>query len=354
MSSNKLQSESTFSGVKKIINSLFYLFFTLFLVLPLQVNAASVDIIWQGGIDYVGLEPVDIKNTSNDHPVKISQQEIFEYLGSIQLTDPDKNLISLDFLDFFSNDTDEFTESRLFNRGELVKLSKHVATAFSKAGKNQDVVFSITSSHEKMLGKGSLSTSGRLFFSEGKLNMIIGELRVDIERKYRMRGGYSDVPEKIDYHKLKNFRLDTGSRKSESDLDYTFVTDDSHQLKANKNKVREDWLLINVALLRNEITQHKEKERRKDNIVDETVDLKQQTNQIDVEQEQLKRKVDRLERVLEAREKSERTSQAGNADTVSSERSVEQRLTELKALNDKGIISEEIYKQKMKEILEDL
>ena len=69
------------------------------------------------------------------------------------------------------------------------------------------------------------------------------------------------------------------------------------------------------------------------------------------EQEQLKKKVERMERLLEAKEKAR---QASTPPVRSRTRSVEERLTELKTLYDKGIISEEVYHGKMKSILEDL
>ncbi len=340
-------------------SSLFRRYSLALLLLPVLASSATAaqdreNVIWQSGLDYVALLTVTDEPLANDHPIAFSQREIFELLASVQLKDADNAIFDLDFMNIFSRDEKDLPDSLLFNRSELSSLSKPVASALASATPNQDVVFRISGRHEKTLGKSNLTTTGRLFFSQGQLNLIIGELRVDIEKKYLMRGGYSDHAERVDYHKLKNFRLDTGSRTSDSNLDYTFVTDSSHHLKAFRGEKRQDWLLIDVATLRDEINAHKEKAQRKENIVDETVDLKQQTQQIDQDQEQLKKKVDRLERLLEARERSAQTARQPVTSRAPSAKSVEQRLTELKSLYDKGMISEDIYKQKMSDILKDL
>lgn len=334
-----------------------YLFISLYLfsfaLISSTAQARSEESLWRSGYDYISLMPDNKNSVSNSHPVKFSQQQVYEILSSIYLTDADKSVFDLDFLDFFSDDKNEYNEYRLFNRDELTTLSKYVSSGLSNANPQQDIVFSITGRHEKTFGKGSLTTSGRIFFSDGNLNLIIGELRVSIEKKYRMQGGYSDVAEKVDYLKLKTFRLDTGSRSSESDLDYRFATDDIHQLKSHNNKVRNDWLLVDVGALQKVVLEKRDKEQRKESIVEETGDLKQQTSEIDREQEQLKEKVERLEKLVEAKEKA-RSSTPAQKDTSMSSRSIEERLTELKQLLDKGIIPEEIYNEKMKDILDEL
>jgi len=331
----------------------YYLSF-LILLLPLSANAEKEIPYWTVGADYVALTDVDTKNVKNDHPVTLSPQTIYQILASIRLKDADKSLLNFDFLDFSSNDDDEAGDDRLFNSSELKRISQPVSKALANAKPGEDVVFSITSSHDKALGSGSLSTSGRIFFNDKRLNLIIGELRVDIEQKYRKRGGYADISEKIDSRKLKNFRLRTGTRKSESDIDYTFVTDDVHFLSPYKDKFRKDWLLIDVAAMQQKFDESLEQAERKENIVEETIDIKQQTQQIDQEQEQLKQKVERMERYLEAKEKQEAVSEVKPKQAVQKARTVEERLTELKKLLDKGYITNDIYQQKMQEILKDL
>jgi hypothetical protein len=357
--------------MEKMMNAITQNKFTLFrfkigililLLFPLTSNAKNEKVFWEARYDYVALEEVGAKN---DHPVTLSPKDVYQLLASIRLQDAESSWIDLYFFDFTSDkDQDENAEYRLFNQSELKRLSPPIAKALSNAKSNEDVTFTIASSHSQLLGKGSLSTSGRIFFSDGQLNLIIGELRVDIEQKYRQRGGYSDVAEKIDYNKLKRFRLKTGSRGSESDIDYAFVTDDAHFLKPYKSKFRKDWLLIDVASMQNIIAEREQKAERKENIVEETVDIKQQTQQIDKEQEELKLKVERMERYLEAKEKLEaedkrdrileRTERTPKKQAVQKTRTLEERLTELKSLKEKGFITEDIYQQKMKEILSDL
>lgn len=330
--------------------------FFIFLFLPLTGHAKKERVLWESRFDYVALE-VESNSVNNEHPIKVSPQFVYQLLASIRLEDADSSWIDLDFLDFTSDDDDEADEYRLFNSSELKKLSPPIAKALSKAKSNEDVIFSITSSHAKVLGKGSLSTSGRMFISEGKFNLILGEFRVDMEQKYRQRGGYSDVSEKIDYNKLKNFRLKTGSRIKKSSIDTTFATTELHFLKPYKNKFRKDWLLIDINAMQSKIAEQQELADRKENIVNETTDIQQQTQQINAEQEELKQKVERMERYLEAKEKQQNDKfleKTKPAETLQKKGSVEERLSELKSLKDKGYITEDIYQQKMKEILNDL
>ncbi len=330
----------------------------ILLLLPFHVSAKKNEtILWQAKYDYVALTDVDSKNVKNDHPVSFTPQGVYELLASIRLTDADTSFLSLDFLDFSSDDDDDEGDTRLFNKSELKRIVPAIAKALSKAKPSEDVVFNITASHAQVLGEGPRSTSGRLFYANGQLNLIIGKLRVDFEQAYRKRGGYADISEKIDSDKLKNFRLKTGSRKSESDIDSTFVTDDAHFLKPYKSKFRKDWLLIDVETMQQQVAEQKRKIERKENIVEETVGIKEQTQQIDKEQEELKQKVERMERYLEAKEKQEAAipvTKRKAKPAVQKPRTVEERLTELKSLNDKGFISNEVYQTKMKEILKDL
>ncbi len=340
----------------KLSSIRYYLSFLIFLSLPFSANADKEILYWDVGADYVGLTDVDTKNVKNDHPVTLSPQDVYQILAGLRLKDADKSLLDFDFLDFSSNDDEQAGDDRLFNSSELKRISPPISKALANAKPDEDVVFSITSSHEKALGSGPLSTSGRIFFNDNHLNLIIGELRVDLEQKYRKKGGYAEISEKIDSRKLKNFRLKRGSRKSESDIDYTFVTDDVHSLSPYKNKFRKDWVLIDVAAMQQKLVERQERAERKESIVEETTDIKKQTQQIDEEQEQLKQKVERMERYLEAKEKQEavREVRPEPKQVIQKPRSVEERLTELKTLLDKGYITDEIYQQKMQDILKDL
>ena len=183
--------------------------------------------------------------------------------------------------------------------------------------------------------------------------MILGNLRVDIEQAYRKRGGYSDVAEKIDYNKLSKFRLASGSRRSASDIAETFATNDILSLKANGENLRRDWLLIDVSAFKQQLTARRQHKEREDSLVEAAADIKQQTQKIDEEQQKLKQKIEQMERHLEANEQQTAQKIAPKA-TVQKLRTIEERLTELKSLKDKGFITEEIYQQKAKEILQDL
>ncbi len=323
-------------------------------LMPLATMADDEDYVWQSGFNYVALVPSESGAEANDHPVEFQPQEMFDILATIKLQEADDSWFDLDFLSSGSEEA-ELPDTNLFNRKELSDLSKPLTQALAKASPNQDVTFTVSSSREIKYGKSLLSTAGRFFYSKGQLNLIIGKLRVDIEQQYRKRGGPSDVAEKIDYLKLKKFRLDTGSRKRESSLDHAFATDHSHFIKPVNRKFRSDWLVMNVDTIRNDIANTRETLQKKENIIEETTGLQEQTRQIDSEQEQLKQKVERLEQMIQADEKGAAVEPVRKTSPANVEsRTIEERLSELKSLYEKGMITEEIYQKKMNDILKDL
>lgn len=336
------------------------------------VVQAKENIVWQAGYDYVAIVPVDAKESSNNsHPYEISPKGVYSLLSSIRLAEADEGFINIDIFSMFSDKEDsessEFDDVQavegdleqlsdaLFNVSELRKISKAISQALAIAKPNEDIVFSVSGRHASFLGKSQLSTTARLFYKSGRLHLIFGEVYVDIRKRYVRSGGTSDVPDRVQLKDLKGFRLKVGTRDKKSKLPVEFVTSDSHFLHLYKGKKRKDWLQIDVARLMEEQEKHKKAETRKNDTVKETDELQQQTREINKEQEQLKDKVERLERLMEAKEKAQlKTEPAKPVAPAASAKSLEQRLTELKQLYDKGVITEDIYKEKVKQMLGEL
>ncbi len=322
----------------KVFSLIIYL---LTLGLSHQVLAADRT-IWESRNDYVALDSGDIRvNTKNDHPADLSPQNVFTILKSIRYTEK-SSLFNFDsFLGDDDDDVDNFSD-RLFSDSSLRKLSPAIAKALTAASNSQDVIFSITGPHQAAIGSQQLTTTGRVFLQDGNLNLIFGNVYVDIAKKYRRQGNTSDVPAKVDYTDLKFFKLPVGSRTKEHDMSVDILKLDGISFE---NK-RTDWLVLNTKML---IAQaDKEKATRNTNTPSQTVDTDVVENQ-----KQLENKVERLERLMEARDKTSTSDSPLPASNVSPS-DMESRLQTLKKLYDKGILTEEVYESKMQQILNDL
>ena len=307
------------------------------------------NIVWQGGYDYVAIVPTEGKSKHvSSHPTELSPQEIYNLLGSIGLSEKKSSFFNRGF---FTSDTDDSKQQEyafegrdnvsfnaLFNSSELYKISVPISKSFANLKPNEDIVFSISGQHKGSFGKSNKSTTARLFYSDHKLHIIFGEIFVDIKKKYLRMGHSSDVSSKVEDSDLIHFRLKVGSRTKESDLSTALLIDKIHTLNVRKNKQRNDWLVIDMEAAKAATKQQEiDKERNNSNVV-ETSDLQSQTQKLAEEQQALKRKIDRLEQ----ENKPKQTS------------SLEQRLSQLKQLHAKGIISDEIYNEKMRELLKEL
>ena len=340
---------------------IFFLLFTCLITFNAQ---AKETMVWQSRYDYVAIAPVDDSN-NNDHPAELSPQNIYDALASIRLTEAKQGFFDIDiFSAFSSDDEDEDTESNqgdnlelpidaLFTKKELRKISKPIAKALSRAKSNEDIIFSVSGRHEGFIGKSQLTTTARLFYKNKQINLVFGEVYADIQKKYRRSGGTSDVPDRASDKDLKNFRLKTGSRTKKSKLPVAFITDNSHFVGAYNGKRRKDWLKIDLPVLLSELNKNKKIEQRNENIVEETNQLQQQTVEIDKEQEKLKQKVERLERMIQEKEQAPKQPVAKTMPTKTT-KSLEERLTELKQLHEKGMVSDELYNEKVRKLLEEL
>ena len=131
-------------------------------------------VLWSGDDQWVKIEPQDDPAAvPNDHPAQLGVEAITNALGALQvrLVDPDTG-----------------TESHrpVFTPDELGNLTPHVASGLAKAGPRQDVTFSTIDG--RPLAAGGLIrkpgvNAGRVFYNDGRLNVIFGELQSSYRKK---------------------------------------------------------------------------------------------------------------------------------------------------------------------------
>ncbi len=335
-------------------NIVVYLF-VLILYFPTDA-AAQENMVWRSNADFVAIVPIEEGAIPNNHPLDLSVEDIYTLLGSIHITDSKKGILGVDLFSFGSGEENEdnLEVSPLLSRNELSKLSTPIAKALSEALPHEDIVFSITGRHEAIIGKSNLSTTARLFNKDNRVHIIMGDMRVSLAKKYRRRGGYSDRTPSADEMKLRNFRLKTGSRSHETALSSRLVTDKYHVLNRSEGKIRNDWMVINVREMKDDVARNMESQIEKNKFVEETGSLKVKTKNDGKEQEMLERRVEHVEGFVPVREQIEKATKGKPLDGRQSEKTVEERLIELKNLHDKNLIPEEIYQERVRALLKKL
>lgn len=135
-----------------------------------RARPASVQLSW-GEFDTLRLAPAEAGAAANQAWPAISNDALRRLLATIQLPD----------------------EQPLFDEAQLPKLAAALNSALKQAGADQDVTFFVTSRPGGALLAPLHSTSGRFFYSGGKLNLIVGDVNFDFYSRYRLSGQMPQV-----------------------------------------------------------------------------------------------------------------------------------------------------------------
>jgi hypothetical protein len=130
-----------------------------------QKEEKVVRTLWNAGEQYVAIEKQDrlagIAVKGNEHVTEISVDRLRSALTSIdlRLRDKDKSIA-------------------LFNEDEIRILSEYIAEGLALAGPDEDVTFVIIGHYVEALGflKKRMVTAGRVFYQDGQLNIIFGDV----------------------------------------------------------------------------------------------------------------------------------------------------------------------------------
>ena len=98
--------------------------------------------------------------TPNAQPAQVSTEQVAAALAAIQIQ--------------------AFRQIRpLFTEAEVRRFALAISLALAKAGPDQDVVFISTGEHESGLMSPTLANSGRIFFADGRINVLLGMAHYD-------------------------------------------------------------------------------------------------------------------------------------------------------------------------------
>ncbi len=281
--------------------------------------------IWKEGEQYVGLAAQDGGAAPNQHPAQLDVGDVRDALRSLELWEKGGLLR-------------EEQSTPLFTQGQAETLGRYVPEALARAKPQQDVLFVVR-------GYGSIAldtlkerewTSGRAFFVDGKLNLIIGSFKIKKDRgKRNAEASYGVLNDYSDLY------FDTGTRRERSaKMPGRVVSSVGVSFAGGDDGSRPDWIVIDVAkaalAYREGLIPEDEKKRE--------TSARQEAAKLTLERRQMREEMARL------RQELKQLKSGGGA----SAQSVEDRLATLQELKTKALISEEEYRRRRDEILGDI
>lgn len=164
-----------------------------------------------GDLDYVRLSVRGNGSSANAHPVTLDVNQVSHALASIQAR-PFKDV------------------KELFAPDEVKRLAPAIVAGLKIAGPDQEILFVSSGQHAWTgLIAPVLTNAGRIFFADGKLNVIVGVNHADVMGN-KLYGSRQDP------------KLDFGSR-SEQAKGVMLVGVSEGQAKI----VRDDWIALSLA-----------------------------------------------------------------------------------------------------------
>jgi hypothetical protein len=198
-------------------------------------NSNKTTEIWKSLDEFVLLAPqdglADGAPPRNDQPVVIEPANLTAALAKLRVHE--------------GNGVQETVP--VFGGDAARRLAGPLSTALERAAADQDVLFAVDISlRAALLGSKPVSVAGRAFYQNQRLQLIIGELHVStIPPEFKNYPiGYPKPDRRLHPHQM-------GERSKEAhyDLAAAFETGNGVSLFVHDGKVRSDWLVLNVSAL---------------------------------------------------------------------------------------------------------
>ena len=280
--------------------------------------------IWDLNEQYVRLVQKENKSESNDHPVVVDAVEVQQALSSLQLWTEGGLLRDEEAI-------------AVFPRKQAALIAGYVADALAKAAPDEDVTFNVRGYTDVMLSmvRRRQWTTGRVFFLDGKLNVIIGEHQKIIDKaKKNVEGAFGIIDDYRDVH------FQVGSRYHKGKMQGRVVTTKGVKLGGD-TAGRPDWIVIDTkkAALAYREAQVPPAIRK------EELKAKAAAAKLTLERRQMREEMARMRKEIQ-----DMQTTAGG----SNPQPLEQRLATLQQLKDKGLISNEDYETRKDQILSEI
>ncbi len=316
--------------MKVIINQLVIVLMVIGGMTFTSANAALLEdenAIWKSGYQYVKFAPINSDGYGkNDHPVELDRSAVAAVLKALEFRSDD----------FFATDDDL---EPVFSVAQAQRLGDVLSSALRKAKPEQDLIFAIEKSVSKLIFlQDQALTSGRAFYKDGKLNIIIGDYErtrnKEFERVYDSSG------------QLSPYNLAHGSRSSSlGNVKQSLVNMAGVSNKVVDNEPRQDWFVIDIQKAYAAVQQQRQAEQGSDGAnAEATREMRLEAARMKKQQRELKLEMARM------REQMKSNDGGGS----SGGETPEERLKTLDKLLEQGLISKEEYQSKREQILKDL
>ena len=279
--------------------------------------------LWESGINlFITITKQDKsksgKTPPNNHPVTLNEKDIREALGLIQIWTKD----------FYK----EGNAEKVFPFNIARLLGEHVGKGLQIANENEDIIFTLVKQRKGTLGdRVSSYQTGRIFFLDNQLNIIIGDYNNPGDKlKEMVYGGTGS--EKVRY----SFRRASRTKPSKKFKENTMVVEGITNHKIG-SKFRRDWFIIDLEKTKQVITANKDIKRKSSD------EYKQSLEKAKLAKERREMRLE-MARIRQEMKKNKNTGST----------SIEERLEHLSTLKRKGLISDEEYEKKRIEILNDI
>jgi hypothetical protein len=252
--------------------------------------------------------------TQNDHPIILDSGQIRSALSFLEVrpTEAEKPI-------------------PVFTAPELDVLCGKLSEALAQAGPDEDVTFAVVGQRKALYGlaRQRKVTTGRVFYREGKLNIIFGKMVDDINEENRH-----------DYRADNDFRLNPltpGSRIRPVSHKWVLEEQPDAQFHASGGMIRSDWLVLDLATM----TAHEALGVKPAKLVKAPLETPGSPLKETVPQE--------------SRREAGTSEPAPSASSAAKPgKTIEERLTILNNLRDKKLITDDEYKAKRNNILNEL
>ncbi len=317
----------------------------LMMVLGSSFSAAAFDLlpsffdkpailksIWKEQEQYVALTTQGKKGTAfprNAHPATLDGADIRDALKSVEVWSEGG---------FFRNEE----AHPIFTDAQCEVLGRYLADALLKAKSNEDVIFNVRGYGKLLLdsAKEKEWTSGRVFFVDGKLNLIIGTYHLKKDRG--IKGAEASAGILDNYNDLV---FDPGNRTSStSKMEGRIVSSAGITIPGAADGGRNDWIVIAVPTAAQAYREAQIPEEQKRT----TEKSKQEAAKLTLERREMREEMARMRQQIKAMQGTGASVGAG------SNQSPEERLGILEKLHAKKLISDDEYQRRRDEILKDI
>lgn len=321
--------------IKSPDNQLITLVFTLSLAImttfSCAVSAANFfdedeDVIWRSGLNryFKYTEQDESKLGRNDHPVDLNERDISTALKALEFTE--KSFLSSEKI------------RAVFSASQINLLSKQIVKGFKKARPNQDIIFVMEGGSRKLILLNEKNfVAGRVFYKDGRLNIIIGEYdkaRNDAFEKTYDPSGRAAVPYSFNY----------GQRSSSSNtFQGELIIEPGIENKVIRNKLRKDWFVIDVKLAAETYLAKENKLKNPSAQRDPQFEI--EAAKLARQRREMRAEMARMRKDMEAMN----SSSGSNTD-----KTLEERMATLEQLRKENLITQDEYDNKRQEILNDI